>query len=85
MSNYGVVLFHNTSSVMRAEKVLQKNTIAVKLHTEPGQEVICDSRAHVLDYELAMVAWFSSCVVRAICCPARPSRYDRPALMRARS
>ena len=42
------------------------NTIAVKLHTEPGQEVICDSRAHVLDYELAMVAWFSGCVVRAI-------------------
>src|ERR1035437_7915947 len=42
------------------------NTIAVKLHTEPGQEVICDDRAHVLDYELAMVAWFSGCVVRAI-------------------
>jgi threonine aldolase len=42
------------------------NTIAVKLHTEPGQEVICDARAHVLDYELAMVAWFSGCVVRAI-------------------
>lgn len=42
------------------------NTIGVKLHTEPGQEVICDSRAHVLDYELAMVAWFSGCVVRAI-------------------
>jgi threonine aldolase len=42
------------------------NTIAVKLHTEPGQEVICDSRAHVLDYEMAMVAWFSGCVVRAI-------------------
>jgi threonine aldolase len=36
------------------------------VHTEPGQEVICDSRAHVLDYELAMVAWFSGCVVRAI-------------------
>jgi threonine aldolase len=42
------------------------NTIAVKLHTEHGQEVICDSRAHVLDYELAMVAWFSGCVVRAV-------------------
>ena len=42
------------------------NTIGVKLHTEPGQEVICDSRAHILDYELAMVAWFSGCVVRAI-------------------
>jgi threonine aldolase len=42
------------------------NTIAVKLLTEHGQEVICDSRGHVLDYELAMVAWFSGCVVRAI-------------------
>jgi threonine aldolase len=42
------------------------NTIAVKLHTEPGQEVICDSRSHVLDYELAMVAWFSGCLVRAV-------------------
>ena len=42
------------------------NTIAVKLHTEHGQEVICDSRAHILDYELSMVAWFSGCVIRAI-------------------
>src|SRR3979490_3088853 len=30
------------------------NTIAVKLHTEQGQEVICDDRAHILDWELAM-------------------------------
>ncbi|MDQ6708186.1 MAG: beta-eliminating lyase-related protein, partial [Acidobacteriota bacterium] len=42
------------------------NTIAVKLHTAHGQEVICDSRAHLLDYELSMVAWFSGCLVRAI-------------------
>ncbi len=42
------------------------NTIAVKLHTEHGQEVICDSHAHILDYELSMVAWFSGCVIRAI-------------------
>jgi threonine aldolase len=42
------------------------NTIAVKLHTQHGQEVIADSRSHILDYELAMVAWFSGCVVRAI-------------------
>jgi threonine aldolase len=42
------------------------NTIGIKVLTEHGQEVICDSRAHVLDYELAMVAWFSGCVVRAI-------------------
>ena len=42
------------------------NTIAVKLHTTHGQEVICDARAHILDYELSMVAWFSGCVVRPV-------------------
>ncbi len=42
------------------------NTIGVKLHTEHGQEVICDARAHVLDFELAMVAWFSGCLARPI-------------------
>ena len=42
------------------------NTIGIKLLTEHGQEVICDSRAHILDYELSMVAWFSGCVVRAV-------------------
>ena len=55
------------------------NTIAVKLLTEHGQEVICDSRAHLLDYELSMVAWFSGCVVRAI-----PDR-RRHSLLGARS
>ena len=45
------------------------NTIAVKLHTEHGQEVICDSRAHLLDYELCMVAWFSGCLIRAVPTP----------------
>ncbi len=42
------------------------NTIAIKLLTEHGQEVICDSRAHLLDYELSMMAWFSGCLIRAI-------------------
>jgi threonine aldolase len=42
------------------------NTIGIKLHTQHGQEVICDSRSHVLNYELAMMAWFSGCVARPI-------------------
>src|SRR5512135_1857408 len=42
------------------------NTIGIKLNTEHGQEVICESRAHILNYELAMMAWFSGCVARAI-------------------
>jgi threonine aldolase len=42
------------------------NTIGVKVHTHHGQEVICDARSHVLNYELAMMAWFSGCVARPI-------------------
>ena len=40
------------------------NTIAIKLLTKHGEEVICDSRAHLLDWELSMLAWFSGCLVR---------------------
>lgn len=42
------------------------NTIGLKLHTEHGQEVICEARGHVLNYELAMMAWFCGCVARPI-------------------
>ncbi len=42
------------------------NTVAIKIHTEHGQEVICESRAHILDWELSMTAWFSGCLVRSI-------------------
>lgn len=42
------------------------NTIALKLHTEHGQEIICDSRSHILNYELSMLAWYTGCVARAI-------------------
>lgn len=42
------------------------NTIAVKMHTEHGQEVICDARAHLLDWELSMTAWFAGCLVRPV-------------------
>ena len=42
------------------------NTIGIKLLTEHGQEVICDSRAHLLDWELSMMAWFSGCLARAV-------------------
>jgi len=42
------------------------NTIAVKMHTDHGQEVISESRAHLLDWELSMLAWFSGCLVRPV-------------------
>jgi threonine aldolase len=42
------------------------NTIGIKLHTQHGQEVICEARAHIFNYELSMMAWFSGCVARPI-------------------
>jgi threonine aldolase len=42
------------------------NTIAVKIHTSHGEEVICESRSHIMDWELSMLAWFSGCLVRAV-------------------
>lgn len=42
------------------------NVIAIKLHTQHGQEVVCDSRSHLMDYELAMVAWFAGCLIRPV-------------------
>lgn len=42
------------------------NQIAIRLHTKHGQEVICESRSHVLDWEMAMVAAFSGCQARTV-------------------
>jgi threonine aldolase len=42
------------------------NQIAIRLHTEPGQEVICESRSHILDWEMATAAVFSGCIIRAV-------------------
>ncbi len=37
MSSFGVILFHNTSGVMRAEKVLQKGGVTIKLVPTPRE------------------------------------------------
>jgi threonine aldolase len=42
------------------------NQIAIRVHTQPGQEVIAESRAHILDYEMATTAVFSGCLIRAV-------------------
>jgi threonine aldolase len=42
------------------------NQIAIKLHTKPGQEIICEERGHIFNYEMAMLAWFSGCVIRSV-------------------
>jgi len=42
------------------------NQIAAKLHTTHGQEVICEERGHVFNYEMAMMAHFSGLVARTV-------------------
>jgi threonine aldolase len=42
------------------------NQVAMRLHTKPGQEVVCEARAHVLDWEMGMAAVFSGCTLRPV-------------------
>jgi threonine aldolase len=42
------------------------NQIAIKVHTRPGQEVICEARAHIFNFEMASTARLSGCLVRPV-------------------
>jgi threonine aldolase len=42
------------------------NQIAIRLLTQPGQEVIAESRAHILNFEMATTAVFSGCLIRPV-------------------
>ena len=42
------------------------NQIAIKLHTHHGEELICEQRSHVFEYEMAMMAHFSGVVPRTV-------------------
>lgn len=61
------------------------NTIGVKLHTCHGDEFICESHAHVLDWELSMPAWFSGSLARPVEAPDGVLRWQQiyPALRKA--
>lgn len=53
------------------------NTIAIKLLTEHGQEVVAESRGHLLNYELSMAAWFAGCLIRPVEAPNGILTWDR--------
>jgi threonine aldolase len=42
------------------------NQIAIKLHTHHGQEVICEERGHIYNYEMATMSSFSGVLARPI-------------------
>jgi threonine aldolase len=43
------------------------NQTAIKVHTHHGQEVICEERSHIVNFEMAMMSAFSGCLPRTIC------------------
>ena len=42
------------------------NQVGIRLHTQHGQEVICEARAHIVDWEMGMVSAFSGCHLRTV-------------------
>jgi threonine aldolase len=42
------------------------NQAAIKAHTRPGQEVICEQRAHIYNFEMGMMAAFSGVLPRTL-------------------
>ncbi|MGJ7031705.1 threonine aldolase family protein [Niabella hirudinis] len=50
----------------------QTNQIAIKCHTQPGDEVICDADAHIYQYEAGGIAFNSGASVRLL-----PGNYGR--------
>jgi threonine aldolase len=45
------------------------NTVAMRLHTRPGQEVICEERGHVYNYEMASMSALAGCLARPVSTP----------------
>ncbi len=42
------------------------NQIAVKLHTNPGDEIIIEERGHIFNYEMGTPAVMSGVIVRPV-------------------
>jgi threonine aldolase len=53
------------------------NQVAIKVHTRPGQEVICEDRGHIYNYEMAMMSHFSGCLPRTITTESGAMTWDQ--------
>ncbi len=42
------------------------NQAAIKVHTRHGQEVVCEERSHIVNFEMGMISAFSGCVPRTV-------------------
>lgn len=66
------LLEHRSAELMGKQAALfvpsgsMGNLIGLKLHSNHGDEVVCDHRAHVFDWEMSMPAWFAGCQLRPV-------------------
>jgi threonine aldolase len=58
-------IFHREAAIFVPTGTMG-NQIAIRLHTQHGQEVICEARSHIVDWEMAMLSAFSGCMPRAV-------------------
>ena len=42
------------------------NQIAIKVHTHHGQEVVCEERSHIFNFEMAAMAAIAGCLARTV-------------------
>ncbi|MBI4479014.1 MAG: low specificity L-threonine aldolase [Acidobacteria bacterium] len=42
------------------------NAIAMRMHTRPGQEVVCEQNGHIYNYEMASMSAIAGCLARPV-------------------
>ena len=60
------------------------NAVAVRILTEPGQEVLLDERSHVVNYEMSGLATLSGVMPRTVKTPLSSVRRGGMAIWRVR-
>ena len=63
LQDYSAQLF-GMEDALYCSSGTQTNQIAIKLHTQPGSEVICDARSHIYLYEGGGIAFHSGASVK---------------------
>ncbi len=65
LESYAAALFGMESALFCPSGTMT-NQIAIKCHTQPGDEVICEKLSHVYNYEGGGIAFNSGCQVRPL-------------------
>lgn len=58
--------FFGTEAAVFTPTATMSNQIAIKLHTQPLDEIICDRTSHIYNYEVGGYAFHSGCSIRYI-------------------